>query len=87
MCGQDQVVAGRLVLFQRTDNRDQRSEGREQRNFKAELEKLRQSKKLINDEFKQNMISRETYEELKMRYERDIAVIENEMRKNRITIE
>lgn len=58
-------------------------EGTEQKNLEAELEKLRQSKKLLNDEFKQNLISRETCEELNMRYERDIANIENEIRKTK----
>lgn len=62
-------------------------EGTEQKNFEAELEKLRQSKKLLDDEFKQNMISRETYEEMNMRYERDIANVENEIRKSKTTLE
>jgi len=61
-------------------------EGNEQKNFEADLEKLRQSKKLLDDEFKQNLISRETYEELNMRYERDIANIENEIRKTKTTL-
>ena len=59
----------------------------QQKNFEAELEKLRQSKKLLDDEFKQNLISRETYEELNMRYERDIANVENEIRKTKTTLE
>jgi hypothetical protein len=56
-------------------------EGRENRNLTEELEKLKISRDLLEEEFRDNIISKETYDELRIKYERNIFEVENEIKR------
>lgn len=56
-------------------------QGGEAEKIMGEIRNLREWQSLIEEEYKQNLISKESYEELRAKYEKRILDLENELRK------
>jgi len=56
-------------------------DGKKLKNLEEELENLKESENLIEEEYKEGLISKESYNELKSKYEEKILNIENELKK------
>jgi len=59
-------------------------EGKNVKNLENELKGNENSKNLLEEEFRENLISQESYEELKTKYERKIAELKSEIERNKI---
>ncbi|MEM5778721.1 MAG: hypothetical protein QXK49_03785, partial [Candidatus Aenigmatarchaeota archaeon] len=58
-------------------------EGREVKGLEEELKKIENSINLLEEEYKGNLISKESYDELKEKYERRKAEIKAEIERNK----
>lgn len=58
-------------------------EGRDMRNLEDELKKIQNSRNLLEEEYRENLISSESYEEIKSKYERRITELNAEIERNR----
>jgi len=58
-------------------------EGNDVKNLENEMQEVENSKKLLEEEFKENLISKESYDELKAKYEKKIADLRNEIERNK----
>ena len=58
-------------------------EGRDVQNLENEMKDVQNSLNLLEDEFKENLISQESYDELKAKYERRILELKGEIDRNK----
>jgi hypothetical protein len=58
-------------------------EGKETKNLENELKEIENSRNLLEEEFKENLISKESYDELKTKYERKITDLKAEIERNK----
>jgi DNA-binding protein YbaB len=58
-------------------------EGKDVKNLENELKKIENSANLLEEEFKENLISKESYDELKAKYERRITELKSEIERNK----
>ncbi|MEM7817120.1 MAG: hypothetical protein QXZ20_04355, partial [Candidatus Aenigmatarchaeota archaeon] len=58
-------------------------EGKEVKSLEEELKKIENSINLLEEEYKGNLISKESYDELKEKYEKRMAEIKSEIERNK----
>jgi thymidylate synthase len=51
--------------------------------FENELKEVENSRDLLNEEFRENLLSKESYDELKEKYEKKIEDLKAEIERNR----
>jgi len=58
-------------------------EGKDLKNLEDELNKIENSRNLLEEEFKENLISKESYDELKAKYEKRMLELKAEIERNK----
>lgn len=61
-------------------------EGKDVKTLENELEKIENSRNLLEEEFKENLISKESYDELREKYEKRIEELKAEIERNRTIV-